>query len=285
MHDGPGIGGDWHRLGGKNEAASSLAAQIAQRHLRAQGRKDVIARMAPHCRPQTFGRRQIDVRPDEVDQPQRPDPVPRRTQRRVDLARVTPFFQQRQRLAIERPGTAVDNETGAIGALDHRLARAFGQRARLRQRLRIGARIWDQFDQPHRRGGVEEMQAHHPVGPRQPRRNRRNRQGRRVAGQHRPGPQQRLERREHRLLGVQPLDHRLDNQIGRGQPLDPVHHRHPAQHRIPRLCRHRALVHARLQRCPQPRHRRRPRVGTGICRDHVLTCLRIDLRNPQPHRA
>ena len=128
--------------------------------------------MPAHGARQAFGCSQVDVGTDQVNEPEGTDPIARRLHRRVNLSRRTTLFQQRQRLAIEGTGAAVHNETGAVGGVDHHLARRAGPVPGTGQCIGRGAGMGNQFHQFHHLRGVEEMQAQNAFGPSRPCRNR-----------------------------------------------------------------------------------------------------------------
>ena len=74
-----------------------------------------------------------------------------------ETTRGAAFFQTRQRLAVIGAGAAVDDETGAVGALDDGFSCGFRQVAGKCQGIGGGSGVGDQFRQTHYRSGVEEM--------------------------------------------------------------------------------------------------------------------------------
>ena len=102
---------------------------------------------------------EADVDPDHVHQLERPHPeAPAEAADPVDLVvRRDPLLQQPQRLGVERPAAAVDEESRAVGGEDHALAHRLAQLARaVDGRLaRVDPR--DHLDEPHERRRVEEV--------------------------------------------------------------------------------------------------------------------------------
>lgn len=235
----------------------------------------MVARMPAHRRRQASGGGQIDVGPHRINQRKGPQPVAGHHHFRVDLGRAATSLQHGQRLAVVGARTAVDDETGTVGAVDHGLSRAFGKRPCERQRIRGTAGMGDEFDENHRRGRIEEMQPHDTLAPHEPLGNGHHRQRRGIGGQHCPRGQMRLDPRENGPLDRQRLGHGLDHNIGRRDVLGPLHDRHARQDGVPRNSRHRALGHPDPERHRKPFQRRCPRLGSAsVARTSWPACAR-----------
>ena len=162
---------------GEQKAPPGLATQIAPGDLSPQGVKNVVTRVVGHGRRQAFAGGQIDVSADKVDQRKRAKPVARCQHRGVNIGCAAPLLQEGQRLAIKRPGTAVDDESRPVGAGDDRLACGLGQVPGLVQRAGGRSGMRHQFDQLHHGGRVKEMQPQQTLGVRKRPGHGSNRQG------------------------------------------------------------------------------------------------------------
>ena len=127
------------------------------------------------------------------------------------------FSGDTQRLGGETATGVIDQEARRI--LDHDAGMP-GRRDQRRQPVERRARgpdAADDFDDPHQRHRIEEMQAGDPLGMGGAGRDRGDRQRGRVGGEDRAGFDDAFERREERPLRIEPLDDRLDDDVAAGE--------------------------------------------------------------------
>src|SRR4051812_26039042 len=108
---------------------------------------------------------------------------------------------------------AVHDEPGRLAAADRLLADLLGEVVGDLRRLLRGVLALDHLDQPHHRGGVEEVEAAHLVGTARGLPHLRDRQRRRVRGEDRVAGSDLVELGEHGLLDLHPLGHGLDHEV------------------------------------------------------------------------
>ena len=120
----------------------------------------------------------------------------------------------------KRAADVVDEERRAVGA-QHRLARhAAADRHHGVRHPRRGLEAGDDLDQPHQRHRIEEVHAADALGVLALRRDRGDRERGGVRRDDGLGPDQLVELGEQRLLGVEPLDDGLDDDVGLADVLD-----------------------------------------------------------------
>ena len=107
----------------------------------------------------------------------------------------------------------VDDEPGLLAAADRVLADLHGEVGSRLRRLLGRVLPLDHLDQPHHRGRIEEVEADHLVGTRRSRADLRDRQCRGVGSEDRVARRHLVDLREHRLLDLHPLGHRLDHEV------------------------------------------------------------------------
>ncbi len=210
--DAAGDFGIWLRgdFGGKEETLPGFAAQIAAGDLGFERREGVIARVVAHRGIKALGGGEVDVGTDQINQGEGAKAVACGQHRGVDFRGGMALFQEGQGLAVIGARTAVDDETGAVGALDDGFSGGLGDLAGSVDGFGRGAGMGGEFNQPHRGGRVEEMQGEQVGGGFQGACDVADGDGRGVGGEDGAGGDG-LELGEESLLGVKAFDDRLDD--------------------------------------------------------------------------
>jgi hypothetical protein len=199
-----------------------------------------------------------------------------------------PLVVDPQRLAVERPRHAVDDEARRVGREHRGLpprvdegARGGGHGGRGRERRH------DLHERQHRRR-VEEVHAHHAPRVRAGAGERGHRERRGVGGEHRVGGDRGLEAREQRALHGEVLDHRLDHEPARGEGAEvvgAVERREAGERRVGRVAREPPLLHLAPEVARHRRRRLRGRPRARVREHHRVAGAERDLRDPAAHRA
>ncbi len=140
-----------------------------------------------------------------------------RTARSISGDRGHLFGEQPQRLEAERPVAAVDDEAGAVGGDDHVLAHRLARRAGHGHGRVGGLDTRHDLEQPHHRGWIEEVHAHHPRGVAGGSGQCGDEQRRGVGGQHTVAGDHLGQGREQLALELQAFGRGLDDQLTRRQ--------------------------------------------------------------------
>ena len=179
----------------------------------------------------------------------------------------------------------VHDEGRRVLRLHRRLAdgaRPLGDR--LHGRL-VGEDRAHDLDQLHQRHRVEEVHAEHLPRPPGGRRHRRHVARRRVGGEDRVRRTDPVELGERLVLEDLVLGHRLHDEIGGLELLQPRRARDAAQRLVLRLRLELALGHEALERLAQPLEAARDERVVGLDEQHVEAGLRRDLHDAGAHET